>query len=108
MHNRSKTSKTSSGAGSDAKEKEGKRPIYWQENVSLFTKLPIWRNSVVRENTIRQLNILETGVLTLVVQNSSPTRLCLFEDGFWTTGVRTPVSKIFRWRTYSEVNISHF
>ena len=32
------------------------------------------------ENTVLQLNILETGVLTLVVQNSSPTRLRLVGD----------------------------
>ena len=36
-------------------------------------KLPISHNNVVGENTVLQLNILETGVLTLVVQNSSPT-----------------------------------
>ena len=38
-------------------------------------KLPISHNNVVGKNTVLQLNILETGVLTLVVQNSSPTRL---------------------------------
>ena len=32
-------------------------------------KLPIFHNNVVGENTVLQLNILETGVLTLVVQN---------------------------------------
>ena len=53
------------------------------------------------ENTVLQLNILETGVLTLVVQNSSPTRLRLVGDELWTTRVRTPVSKMFRWRTYN-------
>ena len=37
-------------------------------------KLPISHNNVVGENTVLQLNILETGVLTRVVQNSSPTR----------------------------------
>ena len=37
-------------------------------------------DSVVGENTVLQLNILETGVLTLVVQNSSPTRLRLVGD----------------------------
>ena len=36
--------------------------------------------NVVGENTVLQLNILETGVLTLVVQNSSPTRLRLDGD----------------------------
>ena len=40
-------------------------------------KLPISHDNVVGENTVLQLNILETGVLTLVVQNSSPTRLRL-------------------------------
>ena len=30
-------------------------------------KLPISHNNVVGENTVLQLNILETGVLTLVV-----------------------------------------
>ena len=38
--------------------------------------------NVVGENTVLQLNILETGVLTLVVQNSSPTRLRLVGDEF--------------------------
>ena len=64
-------------------------------------KLPISHNNVVGENTVLQLNILETGVLILVVQNSSPTRLRLVGDEFWTTRVRTPVSKMFRWRTYN-------
>ena len=36
-------------------------------------KLPMSHNNVVEENTVLQHNILETGVLTLVVQNSSPT-----------------------------------
>ena len=45
-------------------------------------KLPISHNNVVGENTVLQLNILETGVLTLVVQNSSPTRLRLVGDEF--------------------------
>ena len=35
-------------------------------------KLPTSHNNVVGDNTVLQLNILETGVLTLVVQNSSP------------------------------------
>ena len=43
-------------------------------------KLPISHNNVVGENTVLLLNILETGVLTLVVQNSSPTRLRLVGD----------------------------
>ena len=45
-------------------------------------KLPISHNDVVGENTVLQLNILETGVLTLVVKNSSPTRLRLIGDEF--------------------------
>ena len=49
-------------------------------------KLPISHNNVVGENvgenTVLQLNILETGVLALVVQNSSPTRLRLVGDEF--------------------------
>ena len=32
-------------------------------------KFPISHNNVVGENTVLQLNILETGVLTRVVQN---------------------------------------
>ena len=96
-------------------------------------KLPISHNNVVGENTVLQLNILETDVLTLVVQNSSPTRLRLVGDELWTTRVRTPlfshswfrihlqpdfrlvgdelwttrlrtpVSKMLRWRTYKTV-----
>ena len=50
-------------------------------NMSLqVVKLPISHNNMVEENTVLQLNILETGVLTLVVQNSSPTRLRLVGD----------------------------
>ena len=45
-------------------------------------KLPISHNNVVGENIVLQLNILETGVLTLVVHNSSPTRLRLVGDEF--------------------------
>ena len=45
-------------------------------------KLPISHNNVVGENTVLQLNIFETGVLTLVVQNASPTRLRLVGDEF--------------------------
>ena len=75
---------------------------YGRGNVPLqAVKLPISRNDVVGENTVLQLNILETGVLTLVVQNSSPTRLRLVGDELLTTRVRTPVSKMFRWRTYN-------
>ena len=47
-------------------------------------KLPtcISHNNVVGEKTVLQLNILKTSVLTLVVQNSSPTRLRLVGDEF--------------------------
>ena len=56
---------------------------YGRGNMPLqAVKLPISRNNVVGENTVLQLNILETGVLTLVVQNSSPTRLHLVGDEF--------------------------
>ena len=34
-------------------------------------KLPISQNNFVGENTVLQLNILNTGVLTLVVEKSS-------------------------------------
>ena len=40
-------------------------------------KLHMSHNNVMGENTVLQLNILETGVLTLVLQNSSSTRLRL-------------------------------
>ena len=54
---------------------------YGRGNMPLqAVKLPISHNNVVEENTVLQLNILETGVLTLVVQNSSPTRLRLVGD----------------------------
>ena len=54
---------------------------YGRGNMPLqAVKLPISHNNVVGENTVLQLNILETGVLTLVVQNSSPTRLRLVGD----------------------------
>ena len=43
-------------------------------------KLAVSHNNVVGENTFLQLNILETAVLTLVVQDSSPTRLRLVGD----------------------------
>ena len=43
-------------------------------------KLPISHNNMVGENKVLQLNILKTGVLILVVQNSSPTRLRLVGD----------------------------
>ena len=54
---------------------------YGLGNMSLqAVKLPISHYNVVGENTVLQLNILETGVPTLVVQNSSPTRLRLVGD----------------------------
>ena len=54
---------------------------YERGNMSLqAVKLPICHYNVVGENTALQLNILETGVPTLVVQNSSPTRLRLVGD----------------------------
>ena len=63
---------------------------YGRGNMPLqAVKLPISRNNVVGENTVLQLNILETGVLTLVVQNSSPTR------------------RKVRWRTYNSP-LKHF
>ena len=56
---------------------------YGRGNMPLqAVKLPISHNNVVGENTVLQLNILETGVITLVVQNSSPTRLSLVGDEF--------------------------
>ena len=56
---------------------------YWWGNMPLqAVKLPISHNNVVGENTVLPLNIFETGVLTLVVQNSSPTRLRLVGDEF--------------------------
>ena len=67
---------------------------YGRGNMPLqAVKLPISHNNVVGENTVLQLNI--------VVQNSSLTRLRLVGDEFWTTRVRTPVSKMSWWRTYN-------
>ena len=83
------------------------RAYGWGNMPLQAVKLPISHNNVVGENTVLQLNILETGVLTLVVQNSSPTRLRLVGDEFWTTCVRTPVSKMFWWRTYNSPWCSH-
>ena len=40
-------------------------------------KLATYHNNVVGENTVLQLNILETGVLIRVVQNSPQTRRSL-------------------------------
>ena len=45
-------------------------------------KIPISHNNVVGENTVLQLNILENGVLTRVVRNSSPTRRSRVGDEF--------------------------
>ena len=45
-------------------------------------KLPMSHNNVVGDNTVLQLNILVTGVLTLVAKNSSPTRLRLVGEEF--------------------------
>ena len=83
------------------KSRQAYRPYGWGNMPLQAVKLPMSHNNVVGENTVLQLNILETGVLTLVVQNSSPTRLRLVGDELWTTRVRTPVSKMFRWRTYN-------
>ena len=83
------------------------RAYGWGNMPLQAVKLPISHNNVVGENIVLQLNILETGVLTHVVHNSSPTRLRLVGDEFWTTRVRTPVSKMFRWRTYNSPHNSH-
>ena len=83
------------------KSRQAFRAYGWGNMPLQAVKLPISHNNVVGENTVLQLNILETGVLTLLVQNSSPTRLRLVGDELWTTRVRTPVSKMFRWRTYN-------
>ena len=83
------------------KSRQAFRAYGWGNMPLQAVKLPISHNNVVGENTVLQLNILETGVLTLVVQNSSPTRLRLVGDELWTTRVRTPVSKMFRWKTYN-------
>ena len=58
------------------------REYGWGNMPLQAVKLPISHNNVVGENTVLQFNILETGVLTLVVQNSSPTRLRLVGDEF--------------------------
>ena len=90
------------------KSRQAFRAYGWGNMPLQAVKLPISHNNVVGENTVLQLNILETGVLTLVVQNSSPTRLRLVGDELWTTRVRTPVSKMFRWRTYNSWRKSDF
>ena len=51
---------------------------YGRGNMPLqAVKLQISHNNVVGENTVLQLNILETGIRTLVVQNSSRWRWIL-------------------------------
>ena len=62
------------------KSRQAFRAYGWVNIPLQAAKLPISHNNVVGENTVLQLNILETGVLTLVVQNSSPTRLRLVGD----------------------------
>ena len=62
------------------KSRQAFRAYGWGNMPLQPVKLPISHNNVVEENTVLQLNILETGVLTLVVQNSSPTRLRLVGD----------------------------
>ena len=62
------------------KSRQAFRAYGWGNRPLQAVKLPISHNNVVGENTVLQLNILETGVLTLVVQNSSPTRLRLVGD----------------------------
>ena len=57
------------------KSRQAFRAYGWGNMPLQAVKLPISHNNVVEEN-----NILETGVLTLVVQNSSPTRLRLAGD----------------------------
>ena len=54
---------------------QGNRPLQ-------ADKLPIFHNNVMGENAVLQLDIVETGVLALVVQNASPTRLRLVGDEF--------------------------
>ena len=62
------------------KSRQAFRAYGWGNMSLQAANLPISHNNVVGENTVLQLNILETGVLTLVVQNSSPTRLRLVGD----------------------------
>ena len=62
------------------KSRQAFRAYGWGNMPLQAVNLPISHNNVVGENTVLQLNILETGVLTLVVQNSSPTRLRLVGD----------------------------
>ena len=62
------------------------RQVFWaygQGNRPLqANKLPILHINVIRKNAVLQLDILETGVLSLLVQNASPTRLRLVGDEF--------------------------
>ena len=64
------------------KPRQAFRAYGWGNMPPQAVKSPISHNNVVGENTVLQLNILETGILTLVVQNSSPTRLRLVGDEF--------------------------
>ena len=64
------------------KSRQAFRAYGWGNMPLEADKLPISHNNVVAENTVLQLNILETGVLTVVVQNSSPTVLRLVGDEF--------------------------
>ena len=64
------------------KSRQAFRAYGWGNMPLQAVKLHMSHNNVVGENTVLQLNILETGVLTLVVQNSSPTRLRLVGDEF--------------------------
>ena len=64
------------------KSRQAFRAYGWGNVPLQAVKLPIYHNNIVGENTVLQLNILETGVLTLVVQNASPTRLHLIGDEF--------------------------
>ena len=62
-------------------------------DISFCSWVKPWELKVLHQN------ILETGVLTRVVHNSSPTRRSRVGDEFWTTSVRTPISKMLSWRT---------
>ena len=62
------------------KSRQAFRAYGWGNMPLQAVKLPISHNNVMGENTVLQLNILETGGLTLVVQNASPTRLRLVGD----------------------------
>ena len=62
------------------KSRQAFRAYRWGNMPLQAVQLPISHNNVVGDNTVLQLSILETGVLTLVVQNSSPTRRRLVGD----------------------------